>query len=62
MKVVSLDQSATLRISGVVTPLSLAAEVAADLFECPLSIETSIPTDLRTYLSQGDTVVKAIGL
>ena len=33
MKVVSLDQSATLRISDVETPLSLAAEAAADPVE-----------------------------
>ena len=59
---ISLDQSATLRISDVETPLGLAAEAAADLVECSLQIETSIPTDLRTYLSQRDTVVQAIGL
>ena len=62
MKVVSLDQSATLRTSDAETPLSLAAEAAADLVECPLQIETSIPTALRTYLSQRDTVEDAIGL
>ena len=43
MKSVEFDQSATFIMSIIEALLFLAAEVNADLVECPLKVEVSVP-------------------
>ena len=47
MKVASLDQSATLRISDTETPSFCAAEVEAERVEWDPNVEVSIPESFK---------------
>ena len=49
MKVFEFDQSATFIMSRTETLLFLAAEVAANLVQCPLKVEVSIPESLKIH-------------
>ena len=62
MKVASLDQSATLRISDTETPSFYAAEVEAERVEWDPNIEVSIPESLSTVLIHLANVIDEIGL
>ena len=44
------------------TLLFLAAEVAADLVECPLKVEVSMPESFKIHLIHLDKVEDVIGL
>ena len=44
------------------TLLFLAAEVAADLVECPLNLEVSMPESFKIHLIYLDKVEDVIGL
>ena len=62
MKVFEFDQSATVIMSMTETLLFLAAEVAADLVECPLKEEVSIPEFFKIYFIHLDKVEDVTGL
>ena len=62
MKVFEFDQSATFIMSMTATLLFLAAEVAADLVECPLKVEVSMPESFKIHLIHLDKVEDVIGL
>ena len=62
MKVFEFDQSATFIMSMTKTLLFLAAEVAADLVECPLKVEVSMPESFKIHLIHLDKVEDVIGL
>ena len=62
MKVASLDQSATLRISDTEIPSFCATEVEAEHVEWDPNVEVSIPESLSTVLIHLANVVDEIGL
>ena len=62
MKVFEFDQSATFIMSMTETLLFLAAEVAADLVECPLKAEVSKPESFKIHLIHLDKVEDVTGL
>ena len=49
MKVFEFDQSPTFIMSMTETLLFLAAEVAADLVECPLKVEVSLQESFKIH-------------
>ena len=62
MKVFEFDQSATFMMSMTETLLFLVAEEAADLVECPLKVEVSMPESFKIHLIHLDKVEDVIGL
>ena len=56
MKTFEFDQSATFIMSMTETLLFLATEVAADLVECPLKVEVSIPEPFKIHSIHLDKV------
>ena len=56
MKVFEFDQSATFIMFMTETLLFLAAEVAADLVECPMKVEVSVSESFKIDFIHLDTV------